>query len=162
MAIFKFKPTRAKTIACYHCGRLQEVGERSITLTCQHCNKPLQVGDVRVTGYDARRAVQTVGSLVVEKKGQIICDRVQCGDLVVRGQLKSKGQIASLGKATLGPTAQVKGDVTAPLLTVAEGATIEGFCCVGKGDLKRQRAALLGEPIDEPNPADVDSPQASS
>ena len=57
-----------QTIACYHCGREQEVARRAMTITCRHCSKRLNVEDRVVKSYEAVRAIETIGAVVVEKR----------------------------------------------------------------------------------------------
>ena len=66
---FNFRASETQQITCYHCGQVQEVGRRALTVTCQKCHKPLQIGDLKVKAYDARRKVQTTGSLVGREEG---------------------------------------------------------------------------------------------
>lgn len=127
-----FKASDTQQIVCYHCGGVQEVGRRAQTVTCRKCNKPLQVGDLKIKAYDARRKVQTTGTMVVEKKGQIVADEVDCGGLVVRGQIKAKHGLTVRGTALIGADAGVTGDLSAQRLAVGAGAALEGYYCVGK------------------------------
>jgi cytoskeletal protein CcmA (bactofilin family) len=62
--------------------------------------------------------------VTVEKKGNVITDRINCGGLIVRG--KVKGAITSRGPVLVGPEAEIKGDITAPTLAVGAGAILEG------------------------------------
>ena len=132
MALFNFKASDTQQIICYHCGHPQEVGRRAQTVTCKKCNKPLQVGDLKIKAYDARRKVQTTGSLVVEKKGQIVGDDVECGVAIVRGQIKVKHGVTVRGSVLVGPQAVVQGNVSAHSIAVGAGATLEGYYLVGK------------------------------
>ena len=114
---------------------MQEVGRRALTVTCRACNKPLQIGDLKVKNYDARRKVQTTGSLVVEKKGQIVSDAVECGTAVVRGTIKTKHGTVVRGTALVGPGAQVVGDFKCQRLAVGAGASLDGFYVVGRDEM---------------------------
>ncbi len=129
---FNLKASDTQQIVCYHCGTPQEVGRRAQTVTCRKCHKPLQVGDLKIKAYDARRKLQTTGSIVVEKKGQIVSDSVDCGELVIRGQVKAKNGITVRGTALVGPAATVTGDFNAHTLAVGAGASLEGQFCIGK------------------------------
>lgn len=122
-------PEDRATIACLFCGGIQEVGKRAMTITCRHCNKSLKLEDIKIAQYQARRQLDTLGVVVVEKSGQAICDRILCGGLVVRG--KVRGTISSRGPVLIGPEAEVKGDVTAPSLAVGAGAVLSGQYKIG-------------------------------
>ena len=150
------------TIACYHCGRRQEVGRKAQTVTCRFCHRPLQVSDVHVKRYDARREVKTVGVLTVEKRGQVVADRVECGGLIARGSVKSKHPAVVRGVALIGPKAQVDGGVEAFAVTVAEGAELRGHFCVGKAHMVAPRPAVEVGPVNDdlPDPRDKDAKAA--
>ena len=119
------------TIVCLHCGKPQEVGRRAMSVTCKFCSKSLRIEDISFTKYEARRAIETVGVVTIEKKGNVVVDRIKCGGLVVRG--KVKGQVQSRGPVLVGPEAEIKGDVTAPTLAVGAGAVLEGNYEIGPG-----------------------------
>ena len=118
------------TIICIYCEKPQEVSTRAQSITCKFCYKPLKLKDEAFSRYEARRAVETVGVVTIEKKGNVIADRIVCGGLVVRG--KVKGDIKSRGPVLVGPEAEVKGNVTAPTLAVGAGAILEGQYAIGK------------------------------
>ena len=118
------------TIVCIYCGRAQDVSLRAQSITCKFCNKHLKLKDEAITRYEARRAVETVGVVTVEKKGNVIADRIICGGLIVRG--KVKGTVKSRGPVLVGPEAEIKGDVTAPSLAVGAGAILEGRYAIGQ------------------------------
>lgn len=125
-------PTDQQTIECYHCGRAQEVARRAMTITCRHCSKRLNVEDRKVKGYEAVRAIETIGSVVVDKRGSAICDRILCGSLIARG--KVRGAVTSRGPVLVGPDAELKGDVTAPSIAVGAGAVLHGKYRIGQTD----------------------------
>ena len=80
--------------------------------------------------YAARRAIETIGVVTVEKRGNVVADRIVCGGLIVRG--KVKGAVDSRGPVLVGPEAEIKGNVTAPSLAVGAGAVLEGKYAIGK------------------------------
>jgi hypothetical protein len=117
-------PDDRQVIVCLYCNKPQEVGRRTMSMTCKFCHKSLKLEDQRFDKYEARRAIETVGMVTVEKKGNVVTDRINCGGLIVRG--KVKGNVTSRGPVLVGPEAEIKGDVTAPSLAVGLGATLEG------------------------------------
>ena len=119
-----------QTIVCLYCGRPQEVGRRALTVTCKFCNKSLKVEDLLFKKYEARRAIETLGVVTVERKGIVNADRVLCGGLIVRGKLR--GDVTSRGPVLVGPEAEIKGDVTAPSLAVGAGAVLDGDYAIGQ------------------------------
>lgn len=118
------------TIVCLHCSKAQEVGRRAMTVTCKHCYKPLNLKDIVFSKYEARRTIETVGIVTVEKKGNVIADKIHCGGLIVRGKIK--GEVVSRGPVLVGPEADLIGDVTAPTMAIGAGAVLEGYYQVGK------------------------------
>jgi hypothetical protein len=117
------------SIVCYHCDKPQEVSRKAQSLTCKFCYKALKLGDESIQQYAARRAIETIGIVTIEKKGNVVADRIVCGGLIVRG--KVKGQVVSKGPVLVGPEAEVKGNVTAPSLAVGAGAVLEGKYAIG-------------------------------
>jgi hypothetical protein len=123
-------PSDKQTIVCLYCGKPQEIGRRALTITCRHCNKSLKLEDLAFKAYEARRAIETCGVVTVEKKGNVVSDRVVCGGLIVRGKLR--GNITSRGPVLVGPEAEIRGDVTAPTLAVGAGAVLDGQYAIGQ------------------------------
>src|SRR5687768_7912372 len=89
-----------QVIVCLYCNRPQEVGRKAMSMTCKFCNKSLKLEDQRFTKYEARRTIETLGVVTVEKKGNVVADRVNCGGLVVRGKLK--GNVVARGPVLVG------------------------------------------------------------
>lgn len=117
------------SIVCYHCDRQQDVSRKAQSLTCKFCYKSLKLQDESIQQYAARRAIETIGIVTIEKKGNVVADRIVCGGLVVRG--KVKGAVVSKGPVLVGPDAEIKGNVTAPSLAVGAGAVLEGKYAIG-------------------------------
>jgi hypothetical protein len=117
-------------IVCLHCGKSQEVGRKAMSITCKFCNKSLKLEDIRFKEYQARRVIETCGIVTVEKKGNVIADRIHCGGLIVRG--KVKGAILSRGPVLVGPEAEIKGDVNAPTVAIGAGAVLNGYYEIGQ------------------------------
>lgn len=122
-------PDDRVTVTCLYCNQTQEISRKAVTITCRHCSKSLRVEDVTISKYEARRTIDTLGIITVEKKGNVIADKLHCGGMVVRG--KVKGTIVSRGPVLVGPEAEIKGDVTAAKLAVGAGAILEGQYKVG-------------------------------
>ena len=118
------------TIVCLYCNKAQEVSRRAMQITCKHCYKSLRVEDVLIKQYEARRTIETCGVVVVEKRGNVVADKIHCGGLIVRG--KVKGTIQSRGPVLVGPEADLIGDVTAPAMAVGAGAVLEGNYRIGQ------------------------------
>jgi hypothetical protein len=119
-------------VVCLHCNKPQDVSRRAMTVTCKFCYKPLNLKDLVFSRYEARRVIETTGVVTVEKKGNVIAEKIHCGGLIVRG--KVKGAVTSRGPVLVGPEADLIGDVTAPTMAVGAGAVLEGHYRVGKND----------------------------
>ena len=127
------------TIVCLHCGQTQPVARKALSVTCKFCHKSLRLEDLPIKDYQARRSVETCGVVTVEKKGQIVADRVLCGGMVVRGKVKAT--ITSHGPILVGPDAEIKGDVLAPTLAVGAGAILEGNYRIGEAEASAKKTA---------------------
>src|SRR5215210_2116336 len=103
-------PDDRLTIICLHCDKQQEVGRKAMSITCKFCSKSLKLEDIPIKDYQARRVIETVGVVTVEKKGSA----------------KSRGAVF------VGPEAEIKGDVIAPAIAVGAGAILEGKYEIGK------------------------------
>jgi hypothetical protein len=126
-------PDDRSTIVCLYCNRPQEVSRKAMSVTCKFCNKPLKLQDIRYDKYEARRNIDTCGIVTVEKKGNVVADKINCGGLVARGKIKAT--IISRGPVMVGPEAEIKGDVSAPTLAVGSGAILEGKYVIGPKSL---------------------------
>ena len=153
----QYRPEDRQTIVCLYCGKPQEVAKRAMTVTCKFCSKPLRLEDIVVKAYQARRTIDTCGIVVIEKKGQIVSDKILCGGMVVRGQVK--GAIVSRGPMLVGPEAEVRGDVTAPTVAIGLGAVLSGFYKVGQKEIAVQQhvpdfavSPELTSPVSPPTP----------
>ena len=124
-------PDDRQTITCLYCEKEQEVGRKAMSMTCKYCSKSLKLEDIPLNKYEARRTIETVGTVTVDKKGNVVVtDKINCGGLIVRG--KVKGNVKSRGPVVVGPEAEIKGDVIAPAIAVGAGAILEGKYEIGK------------------------------
>lgn len=118
------------TIVCLHCDKPVEVPRKVITFTCKYCHKPLRLENIQFKKYEARRVIETCGIVTVEKKGNVVADKVHCGGMIVRG--KVKGHVLSRGPVLVGPEANIRGNVTAPSIAIGAGAILEGDYRIGQ------------------------------
>ena len=125
-------PDDRTAITCLYCGKTIEIGRKAMSVTCKFCHKPLKLEDIQLKVYEARRAIETCGIVTIEKKANVIAERVLCGGAIIRGKLK--GHVTSRGPVLVGPEADIKGNVTAPTLAVGAGAILEGKYEIGKKD----------------------------
>src|SRR5215212_5070222 len=121
-------PSDRQAILCLHCGKAQEVGRKAMSVTCKFCSKSLKLEDVKISRYEARRVIETCGTVTIDKKGHVVSD-VRCVSLQLKGKLK--GDVISLGRVEVAADAELKGDVTAGSLNIAPGAMLEGNYRIG-------------------------------
>jgi hypothetical protein len=141
------QPDDRTTISCLYCDKPQEVSRKALSVTCKFCHKPLKLEDLRFQAYQARRSIDTCGIVTIEKKGNVLADRVNCGGLIVRG--KVKGEILSRGPVLVGPEAEIVGNVTAPSLAVGAGAILDGQYKIGGQQTPVE--AAKGQPLAPPD-----------
>ena len=133
-----------------------------MSVTCKFCSKSLKLEDVKISRYEARRVIETCGTVTIDKKGHVVSD-VRCVNLLLRGKLK--GDVVGLNKVEVAGDAELKGDVTAGSLNIAPGAMLEGFYRIGQKigeeakaeDVPKVEEAVREEqPVaEEPKPAPV-------
>lgn len=121
------------TIVCLYCGKPQQVGRRAMSLPCRFCHKSLRVEDILLNRYEARRIIETCGAITIEANGNVFGD-LTCGSLTIRGQLK--GNVLCRGTVFIDSSAVIRGDITAPIIKIAEGARLQGKCTIGHGPTK--------------------------
>jgi hypothetical protein len=123
-------PDDGRVILCTYCDKSQGVSRLAKTITCRYCYKRLNLEDANIQHHDARRALETCGSVVVDKKGTVIAGRVHCASLEARGKIKA--DVISRGPVKVAAGAEIKGDVTAPAISVAAGAVLQGHFVIGQ------------------------------
>ena len=143
----------AVTHRCYECGGEVQTSRRAMTIPCKHCGKTIRLEDVTVTRYESRRDVATTGVITVDKKGELLADRLRCNGLIVRGSLKVKQPIDVGGPVLVGPAAVIRGDIKAPTLATGPGATFDGHHEVGDVDQLPWRKEKGWSPLDRPTDA---------
>ena len=116
--------SREKDVACTHCGGSLQVAARAMSVFCPHCKQRLILEDYRVKAYKATRLFATCGDIVVEKSG-FVSAPIRVQNLTVRGRVQ--GDIDARGVVAVSSTGRIRGDIKATRLTVASGATLDGF-----------------------------------
>jgi cytoskeletal protein CcmA (bactofilin family) len=126
MKLNKPTPTQGRVVVCIYCRRPQEVGTLAMSIPCRFCHRSLALEDVRIAGYAARRVIETCGSVIIEPKGDVTVNSITCAALELAGRLK--GNVVCLGAVVVTGSGSLRGDITAPLLTVIEGGRLRGRC----------------------------------
>ena len=119
------KHSTPRLVQCYHCRHRFEVSGRAESTSCPGCNKPLFVGDIEVPGQRGPiRELRTCGRITVGKRGRLICETIEAHDGIdCLGVIDAK-RILSGATLHLGAKAQLKGSITAPMMSVESGARI--------------------------------------
>lgn len=126
--ILKQRATSARRVSCTHCGQYTEAGRRAMSIFCPHCHKRMILENYKIRGYYGVIEFATCGDIVVERTGRVVAP-VKVNKLTVKGSVQ--GSIDARGKVTIHKTGSIKGDIRAPALSVAQGATLEGFLQIG-------------------------------
>jgi len=119
-------------------------------------------GSLRVDGKFEGK-LHTKGQLTLSK-GASLSGEVMVGGALLDGSFK--GNLSAMEKVELNATAQVQGDIRAPRLVVAEGATLIGNVAITPDILKgsNEREAIIGtmmhHPAHTPQPSHMPVQQA--
>ncbi|MDR2618175.1 MAG: polymer-forming cytoskeletal protein [Treponema sp.] len=73
-----------------------------------------------------RGTIDAAGALIVDKGAVVEADRISVTSLIVYGTVV--GAVQAVDKIDMFPGAEVRGDVTAARLRIADGVTFEGQC----------------------------------
>ncbi|MEZ5305991.1 MAG: polymer-forming cytoskeletal protein [Pyrinomonadaceae bacterium] len=82
---------------------------------------------LRVDGHLTGKVTSNEGTLIIGSTGQVDAN-IEVAAAIVNGMVN--GDINATEKLELGRTARVVGNVKAPRLVVADGAILEGSCCM--------------------------------
>lgn len=156
-------------VLCVHCRVPMNVAQKAESATCPTCYKRQTVRDVVVDTDRSGGRVETTGILFIKRKGRVWAPGVRAGDAVeVLGELKA--DVVTHGHVVIGETARWRGDCTAKILIVEDGARIDGgfFRIDPRGELQDREpecpsvAATEIKPEPEVRPSDpADAPPAA-
>lgn len=115
----------SRTVLCYHCARNCTVSVHAMSSSCPHCHRQLAIADIVVRSRHWGSRLQTCGKILLDHKADVRVNLLTAGAGVeIHGSLR--GKVVSFGPVTLGETAVINGDLQAPAVFVAPGATILG------------------------------------
>lgn len=97
-------------------------------------------GTLRVEGELAGRICAVAGALLVGPQARIRA-HVEVAELVLAGRLV--GDVVAGRRVELLPGAELEGDVTTPLLAIADGGRMAGRCTTGPAARSLAQAAIL-------------------
>ena len=84
---------------------------------------------LQVDGKVIGKLTSESGSLHIEQTGEVQAD-IDVGICVIRGSVR--GNVTAKSRCEIYKTARVEGDISAPVLLVEEGATLQGAIRMGK------------------------------
>lgn len=131
-------PGEKRSVVCYHCQRVIDVGVKALTASCPLCSKRVVVQDIIVKAELVDREIRTCGSVVVERKARLACNLLEAsGSIEVLGEIDAA--VISHSHVFVGAKARWRGACRAPFLVVEPGAQILG----GRFEIVPQNAAAL-------------------
>lgn len=116
---------KTKEVVCTHCGGRNEVARRAMSVFCAHCQKRLILEDYNIKSYQAVAGYATCGDVIVHKQGRVAAP-IQAANLTVMGVVQ--GAVRVRGRVEIAPTGTLTGRVSAPSITVSDGARLEAYC----------------------------------
>jgi len=81
---------------------------------------------LRIDGHFSGRVSSSDGTLIISNGAQLTCAVIEVAIAKINGTVE--GNIRATKELVLGPTADVRGNLVAPELTVEEGARLNGNC----------------------------------
>lgn len=114
-----------RAVVCYHCRAALNVPASAHTATCPKCYKRLVLNDVIIEDERMGGRVESCGIVFIKRQGRVSAPTVQAYEAVeVLGTLHAN--VSTPGHVIIGKKAEWKGDCTAKLLVIEDGARIKG------------------------------------
>lgn len=110
-------------------------------------------GMLRIDGHLTGRISSEKGTLIVSSGGRVDAD-IEVATARINGLIN--GDIIASERLELGRTAQVHGNIQAPVLVIEQGAIFEGGCRMRSGE-----AAQKSERAEKTQPKDSPAPRSS-
>lgn len=83
-----FQREKFRDIRCYHCHAPQTVSSFAKSGSCPQCGGYIDLRDYELTG-NFSRSIQTQGSVVISKKGDVTSSKIVCYAAVVEGRINA-------------------------------------------------------------------------
>jgi cytoskeletal protein CcmA (bactofilin family) len=96
-----------------------------MSVFCAHCRKRLILEDYNIKSYQAVAGYATCGDVIVHKQGRVAAP-IQAANLTVKGVVQGKVRVR--GRVEIAATGTLTGSVSAPSITVSDGARLEAYC----------------------------------
>ncbi|MCL4196865.1 MAG: polymer-forming cytoskeletal protein [Phycisphaerales bacterium] len=129
-------PSATRAVRCPFCEAPFEVSSRAINARCPKCTKPMHFEDAELNGF-CNQNVTTMGTVRIGRKG-VVRGRIECGALVVSGQLD--GTIRINGCCIVQPRGVLRGEIAARSMMIERGGSFEGSVEIGGGAAARPAA----------------------
>lgn len=126
-----------RPVNCPGCGAHFEVSLKAINARCPKCTKPMRFEDADLNGF-ITQSINTMGTVRIGRKG-VVRGRIECGQLVVTGQLD--GHVRISGRCIVQPNGVLRGEIAARSMLVERGATFEGTLEIGSAKVAPTPAA---------------------
>ncbi|MDR2552902.1 MAG: polymer-forming cytoskeletal protein [Treponema sp.] len=91
-----------------------------------------------------RGTIEATGALIVDKGAVVDADHISVSSLTVYGAVS--GQVRAIDKVDMMSGAQVRGDVSAARLRIADGVAFEGQCSMTGAE---REVEIFSRPIEE-------------
>lgn len=78
---------------------------------------------------------------------------VAAKEIAIEGMIE--GNVEASGRVEIKPTGRIQGDITAAKLTVAEGASIDGYCRIGTNGKAPSMSPAKASVENKPEPAKI-------
>lgn len=129
-------PSAMRAVRCPFCEAPFEVSSKAINARCPKCTKPMRFEDAELNGF-CNQNVTTMGTVRIGRKG-VVRGRIECGSLVVSGQLD--GTIRINGCCIVQPRGVLHGEIAARSMLIERGGSFEGTVEIGGGAAARPAA----------------------
>lgn len=100
-------------------------------------------GTLQVEGELVGRVFAAAGALHVGPRARVRA-QIEVAELVLAGRIE--GNVVAARRVELLPGADLEGDVTTPLLAIAEGGRIAGRCTTGDAARARSLSSIANSP----------------
>ncbi len=115
----------SRSVTCYHCRRRFDVPPKAMSISCPWCSRRVTLDDLLIRDRCWTSKLQTCGRIVIHRRGLVNARVIEAMEgIEIHGSVE--GSVLSGGPVVLGAQARIRGDLAAPSIHIASGATIEG------------------------------------
>ncbi len=114
-------PRELRTVACFECGREQEVTATANSAICPGCKAHISLRNVHVRN-ESRRKIKTRGDVTIHRNASVQGSNLSCRNLKVMGTIS--GNVECTGTASFYSDCEVRGVVSCSILRVRKNVTV--------------------------------------